>query len=415
MYLSDIADTETTGQGTGRRPLPYREAMEQAARQSFDEYSRACAGVSVLQQLRRSPADPIKFWEKVITWLPKLFEIKRKGELLIRAGKRTRAEIEQTLRWQMRHVFPPGYALGTLQEELARARCALAKARWSAQAKYSSPPPFPMQQPLNGMNTGNRYIRSAGGIGYFGERTPATSTLMSKPPYLVFHSISNFNHNSSAVTEPVRTQIRDLVRLVELSWQTDKPIVELRLVGHTDNTGSETVNRALGKARSEEIQKELISIKSIGDRVNVVVDSSPGKTKPTADNKTPAGRARNRRVDVFVTFGSRPSPLPPSPPPPPPTKICLEPWRCPPKLPPDRIHPMWKDIPPAGPGKSFEQWLDERFAKLPKAITWLIKKAFIEGGCKGVEIVVGQIVGRLSDSEKQEIARECKARLKKPM
>lgn len=407
MYLSDI-DTETSGQSTARGQLPYREAMGRAARQSFDEYSRACAGVSVLQQLRRSPADPIKFWEKVITWLPKLFESKRKGELLIRAGKRTRAEIDQTLRWQMRKFFPPGYALGTEQEELAKARCALAKARWSAQAKYSSAPPFPTQQPLNGMN---------GGIGYFGERTRATSTLTSKPPYLVFHSISNFNHDSPAVTEPVRNQIRDLVRLVEQSWQTDKPIVELRLVGHTDNTGSGTYNRTLGSKRAEAIQKELIQIKGIGDRVSVVVDSSPGKTKPTADNRTPAGRARNRRVDVYVTFGSRPSPPPSQPPP---RKICLEPWRCPPELPPEPIikttpHPMWKDIPPAPSGRSFEQWLDAKLSGLPRWVAWPIKKAAITGSCTAVRIALGKVVGGLSESEKQEIVQQCEARLKKPI
>lgn len=413
MYLSDIADTETSGQSTDRAPLPYREAMERAARQSFDEYARACAGVTVLQQLRRSPTDPVKFWERVISWLPKLYEIKRNGELLIRAGKKTRAEIEQTLRWQMRHVFPPGYALGTEQEELARARCALAKARWSAQAKYSSATPFPMQQPLNGMDA----CSAAGRFGYFGERTPTTSTLTSKPPYLVFHSISNFKHDSSAITEPVRDQIRDLVRLVEQSWQTDKPIVELRLVGHTDNTGSETYNRTLGNARAEAIQKELIQIKSVGDRVSVVVDSSPGKTKPTGDNRTPAGRARNRRVDVFVTFGSRPSP-PPSPPPP--RKICLEPWRCPPELPPDPIikttpSPFWKDIPPAPPGKSFEQWLDAKLSGLPRWVAWPIKKAAISGSCTTVEALLGKVVGGLSESEKWEITRECEARWKKPI
>ena len=408
MYLSDIADTETSGQSTARTPLPYREAMERAARQSFDEYARACAGVSVLQQLRRAPADPVKFWEKVITWLPKLFDIKRKGELLIRAGKKTRAEIQQTLRWQMRHVFPPGYALGTEQEELAKARCALAKARWSAQAKYSSAAPFPMQQPLNGMN---------GGIGYFGEKTPTTSTLTSKPPYLVFHSISKFNHDSSAVTETVRAQIRDLVRLVELSWQTDKPIVELRLVGHTDNTGPETYNRGLGDKRAEAIKKELIQIKGVGDRVSVAVDTSPGKTKPTGDNRTPAGRARNRRVDVFVTFGSRPSP-PPSPPPP--RKICLEPWRCITELPPEPImkttpSPFWKDIPPARSGKSFEQWLDAKLSGLPRWVAWPIKKAAITGSCTAVEIALAKVVGGLSESEKREITRECEARWKKPI
>jgi len=43
-------------------------------------YSRACAGVTVLDVLRRDVTDPIVFWERVIRWLPRLFEIKREGE-----------------------------------------------------------------------------------------------------------------------------------------------------------------------------------------------------------------------------------------------------------------------------------------------------------------------------------------------
>jgi hypothetical protein len=67
-----------------RGPLPWREAMQLADRRLFDDYSRACAGVRVLEVLRRDATDPIVFWERVIRWLPKLFEIKRKGEWLVR-------------------------------------------------------------------------------------------------------------------------------------------------------------------------------------------------------------------------------------------------------------------------------------------------------------------------------------------
>ena len=39
----------------GHGPLPFREAIEQAERRAFKDYSRACAGVDVLQWLRRPP------------------------------------------------------------------------------------------------------------------------------------------------------------------------------------------------------------------------------------------------------------------------------------------------------------------------------------------------------------------------
>ena len=77
-----------------------------------------------------SPLEEVRFWEKVIDWLPKIFEIKRLLEEKVRAGQMSRADADANLASQMRHVFPPGYALSKLDTELAAARCALSKARW---------------------------------------------------------------------------------------------------------------------------------------------------------------------------------------------------------------------------------------------------------------------------------------------
>src|SRR5262245_25791639 len=90
MYLNDEtteSDAQTTRKIPGR-PVPYREAVEQTERKLFDEYTRSCAGVRVLQMLRReamSPAEQVHFWEKVIDWLPKIFELKRKLDEKVRA------------------------------------------------------------------------------------------------------------------------------------------------------------------------------------------------------------------------------------------------------------------------------------------------------------------------------------------
>jgi hypothetical protein len=83
------------------------------------------------------PADPVQFWEKVIRFLPRLFEMKRLGEEAVRRGEMSRADFFRDLNWQMRHVYPPGYALGTEEQELARARCALSKARWVKQSRMT--------------------------------------------------------------------------------------------------------------------------------------------------------------------------------------------------------------------------------------------------------------------------------------
>ena len=64
--------------------------MEQTERRLFDEYSRACTGVELLQTLQRaaqSPSERVRFWEKVIDWLPKIFEVKRLQEERVRVGR----------------------------------------------------------------------------------------------------------------------------------------------------------------------------------------------------------------------------------------------------------------------------------------------------------------------------------------
>ena len=142
--------------GPGHDPLPYREAIEQMERRAFEDYSRACSGVNVLQWLRRPPlslGEEIAFWEKVITWLPRLFDLKRKAERRAREGRMTMDEARAIVRLQMNRVFPPGYALGSLADELARARCALSKVRWQ-QAARQNRGRIPLERRLQGPPVG---------------------------------------------------------------------------------------------------------------------------------------------------------------------------------------------------------------------------------------------------------------------
>jgi hypothetical protein len=135
MYLttsSNLGDEAERPLRSGE-PLPYREAMEETERKLFEEYTRACAGVRVLEWLKRqsmSLSEEVRFWERVIAWLPGIFRLKRELDSRVREGRMSRAEATAALNAQLRQVFPPGYALTTEANELARARCALSKARW---------------------------------------------------------------------------------------------------------------------------------------------------------------------------------------------------------------------------------------------------------------------------------------------
>ncbi len=73
-------------------------------------------------------------------------------------------------------------------------------------------------------------------------------------------------------------------------------------VGHTDSVGSDAYNQRLSVKRSEAVKAYLVSK---GIEANRVYTEGKGEKQPAADNKTAAGRAKNRRVEIEVV-GTRP-------------------------------------------------------------------------------------------------------------
>jgi OmpA-OmpF porin, OOP family len=67
--------------------------------------------------------------------------------------------------------------------------------------------------------------------------------------------------------------------------------------GHTDATGKEDKNQALSEARASSVKAYLVS-KGIAD--SRLTATGYGATKPVADNKTAAGKAKNRRTELAV-------------------------------------------------------------------------------------------------------------------
>lgn len=77
----------------------------------------------------------------------------------------------------------------------------------------------------------------------------------------------------------------------------DQPKLTARIEGHTDNAGPDEINLKLSEARAEAVKQALIEL---GVPVDRLTSQGLGETKPIADNRSPAGRGRNRRVEVYV-------------------------------------------------------------------------------------------------------------------
>jgi outer membrane protein OmpA-like peptidoglycan-associated protein len=73
------------------------------------------------------------------------------------------------------------------------------------------------------------------------------------------------------------------------------PSLRLRLVGHTDTTGSAAVNGPLSVRRAEAVRAWLAANGVGADRLAA---EGRGPGEPIADNATEAGRALNRRVQA---------------------------------------------------------------------------------------------------------------------
>ncbi len=76
------------------------------------------------------------------------------------------------------------------------------------------------------------------------------------------------------------------------------PRSQVIIEGHTDSYGSDGANMALSRARAESVGQYLNTELNIASfRIRAV---GYGETRPIANDETPQGRTRNRRIDILI-------------------------------------------------------------------------------------------------------------------
>jgi outer membrane protein OmpA-like peptidoglycan-associated protein len=75
------------------------------------------------------------------------------------------------------------------------------------------------------------------------------------------------------------------------------PTMQVRVIGHTDSTGSDAINNPLSIDRAESVRGYLAGRGVAGARIEV---AGQGSRSPVADNGSDAGRAQNRRVEIYL-------------------------------------------------------------------------------------------------------------------
>jgi len=101
-----------------------------------------------------------------------------------------------------------------------------------------------------------------------------------------------FDFDKSTLKPEAKEKLDDLVS------KTKQINLEVIIaVGHTDSIGTDAYNQKLSVRRAEAIKTYLVSK---GMEANRVYTEGKGEKQPVADNKTAAGRAKNRRVEIEV-------------------------------------------------------------------------------------------------------------------
>ena len=76
------------------------------------------------------------------------------------------------------------------------------------------------------------------------------------------------------------------------------PESRIEITGHTDSTGTDNINQQVSQARARNVGKFLIEVGEIAPER--ITTQGYGESRPVASNKTAAGRAENRRVEINI-------------------------------------------------------------------------------------------------------------------
>jgi len=102
----------------------------------------------------------------------------------------------------------------------------------------------------------------------------------------------SFDTGSAAI----KPELRAVLDPFASSLQGD-PTALVTIVGHTDSTGSNELNQRLSIERANSVRDYIVVRGVSAARVST---AGRGELEPVADNATEAGRARNRRVEIFL-------------------------------------------------------------------------------------------------------------------
>ena len=110
---------------------------------------------------------------------------------------------------------------------------------------------------------------------------------------VTFDSGILFDFNKSTLNASSKESLKQFA-----AQMVDLPDTDITIYGHTDNIGTAAANEKVSLQRAEAVEKYL---KSCGIAKERMTAEGKSFTMPVASNDTEAGRAQNRRVEIYIT------------------------------------------------------------------------------------------------------------------
>ena len=110
---------------------------------------------------------------------------------------------------------------------------------------------------------------------------------------VTFDSGILFDFNKSTLTAGAKSQLDKFA-----AEMADLPETDITVLGHTDNIGTAAANQKVSDNRANAVSKYL---QQKGIAASRIIAEGHSYNEPVASNDTEAGRAQNRRVEIYIS------------------------------------------------------------------------------------------------------------------
>jgi len=151
-----------------------------------------------------------------------------------------------------------------------------------------------------GVRPGRGSITGSADDGYGGTASCSVSVTVEAPPpppkpVIRELALNEFSSGSTKLDNRMKAVLDDVALQMR-----QNPQATVKIIGHSDSTGSEDNNVITAQRRADSAMEYLVETHGVD--ASRIAASSVGSSQPIADDSTREGREQNRRVQIILTI-----------------------------------------------------------------------------------------------------------------